>query len=478
MANLDAAPLALEAVRLGLLTQEQVNEAWEELGARGGDPEEFLRIMERKGYLTPWQSSKLLKGERDGYFLGGYRILYKIASGSFGRVYRADDPRTGNVVAIKVLRRKWSEDKHNIDLFAREGKLGMSLHHPNLVEILAVNRDTASRQYYIVMEFVEGGNLRDFLTIRKKLEPAEALRILEDAAAALTYAFSRALTHRDMKLTNILISSTGTAKLVDFGLGEVIHGGQREKDDGVLADRTVDYAGLEKATGVPHGDTRSDIYFLGCVAYEMLTGRPPLEMTRDPRARMRENRFRRVQPMTRDEVNAPPSVFRLIETMMSLNPHERFQTPSQLLEAIRKVRRELEGKAVGNGARPARSLFVVERDQRLQDTLREKLKERGYRVLLAVDPARALDRYRQQPYDALVVDVGTTGEEGLLVFEAVMSQAGRDQHPCAGVVILSKSQADWVGKVEARPTVAVLVQPVTLKQLLRTLDELWSLKAG
>ena len=94
----------------------------------------------------------------------------KISSGSFGRVFRADDPRTGRVVAVKVLRRRWSEDQDKIDLFIREGKVGLTLKHPNIVEILAVNQDAATRQYYIVMEFVEGGNLREILQIRKKLE--------------------------------------------------------------------------------------------------------------------------------------------------------------------------------------------------------------------------------------------------------------------------------------------------------------------
>src|SRR5207302_1988283 len=158
--------------------------------------------------------------------------LYKIASGSFGRVYRADDPRSGRIVAVKVLRRKHSEKKHVIDLFEREGRVGMSLRHPNIVEILAVNRDQASRQYFIVMEFVEGGNLRDFLGIRKKIEPAEGLRILEDVTAGLNYALSQGLTHRDMKLTNVLISSQGIAKLVDFGLAGVYSKGQEEADEG------------------------------------------------------------------------------------------------------------------------------------------------------------------------------------------------------------------------------------------------------
>jgi eukaryotic-like serine/threonine-protein kinase len=476
MEILDAAALGRQALRLGLLTQPQLEEAHAEMGPTSSDPQPFLRALERKGHLTPWQSQRLLKGEQDGYFLGGYRLLYKIASGSFGRVFRADDPTTGTVVAIKVLRRKWSDDKHNIELFEREGRMGMSLHHPNLVAIRAVNRDQASKQYYIVMEFVEGGSLRDFLNIRKKLEPAEALRILEDAAAALAYAFSRGLTHRDMKLTNILISSSGTAKVVDFGLAEVSQA-IKDKDEGAQADRTVDYAGLEKATGVPTGDTRSDIYFLGCVAYEMLTGRPPLEMTRNAQARMREDRFRKVKPMGRDEVNGPASLFHLVESMMSLNPQERFQTPSQLVEAIRKCRREIEGKTAGNGAPTARSLFIVEKDERLQDALREKFKERGYRVLLAADPSRARDRFRQQPYDALVVDVGTTGEEGLSAFTWVMTEAGRHKQTCVGIAILSEDQTDWVGRAGGGPTVAVLVRPVTLKQLHRKLEELLSSKA-
>src|SRR5437016_2679410 len=141
MENRDAVALAQLAQRVALLSESQIQEIWEELGQRGGEAEAFLRIAERKGYVTPYQSIKLVKGDTDGYFLGGYRILYKIASGSFGRVYRADDPRTGTVVAIKVLRRKWSEDRHNIEMFEREGKMGMALRHPNIVEILAVNRD-------------------------------------------------------------------------------------------------------------------------------------------------------------------------------------------------------------------------------------------------------------------------------------------------------------------------------------------------
>src|SRR5215470_15487249 len=281
----DTPTVAQLAVRCGLVTEEQLQEAYVEVDPRGTNPQPLLGFLERKGYLTPWQSQKVLKRDPDGYYLGGYRILYKIASGSFGRVFRADDPRSGRIVAIKVLRRRWSEDPQRIEFFEREGRMGMSLRHPNIVEMLAVNRDPASAQYYMVMEFVEGGNLREILAIRKKLEPAEALRLIEDAANGLAYAYSRGITHRDVKLTNILISSQGTAKLVDFGLAKIYSGiGVKDSE---RVERTVDYAGLERATSVKTGDVRSDIYFLGCVLYEALTGRPPLEMTRDRYQRMR-----------------------------------------------------------------------------------------------------------------------------------------------------------------------------------------------
>jgi serine/threonine protein kinase len=475
MANVDAVALAEKAMRLGLLKLDQLQEAWEEVGRRDGDPEPLVRVLERKGYLTPYQTHKLLKDDPDGYFLGGYRMLYKIASGSFGRVFRGDDPLTGTIVAIKVLRRKWSEDKHTIDLFEREGKVGMALRHPNIVEILAVNRDLVSHNYYIVMEFVEGGNLRDIMATRteKRFEPLETLRILEEATSGLAHAFSHSITHRDMKLTNILISSQGHAKLVDFGLAGVY--GKAQITDNANVDRTVDYAGLEKATGVPSGDIRSDIYFLGCVAYEMLTGRSPLAMTKDARARMNKERFLTVSSMSVEEVTAPPSLFRLVETMMAFHPQHRYQTPSQLLDAIREVRRELEGKSAGPGS--TSTLFIAEKDEKLQDIFRDKFKEQGFKVLIAADPIRAYDRLRQQPFDVLIVDGRTTGEDGILKFEKIMNEADRQRLSCVGILLLNQDQASWQERMIPRPNVALMVEPTfKFKGLLQKVNEMLAVR--
>ena len=362
------------------------------------------------------------------------------------------------------------------------------------MEVLAVNQDPASKQHYIVMEFVEGGNLREILKVRKKIPPAEALRLLEDATKGLTYAFSRGVTHRDMKLTNILISSQGDAKLVDFGLAHatsVLMGRAAGGDDPDAdhVDRTVDYAGLERLTSTPAGDTRSDIYFLGCVLYEMLTGRPPLELTKDPRARMAKQRFENVKSIDRAEIEAPQSVFNLVETMMSLSPQRRYQTPAQLLEAVRGGRRDAEsGAPAATGPKKKtgrtglrnktaapevqRSIFIIERSERAQEKLRDKFKELGYRVFMAGDPMRALERFRTMPYDALVINAGSVGEDGLSVFQSVLDEATAKHVNCAGVLILTAEQADWQKRVGNRPGAAVMLPPATIKKLLEKLDEL------
>jgi serine/threonine protein kinase len=245
------------------------------------------------------------------------------------------------------------------------------------------------------------------------------------------------------------------------------------KNDEERVDRTVDYAGLERATGVENNDVRSDIYFLGCVLYECLTGRSPLIMTRDKHARMRKGRFEEVRPIHPKEIDGSPSVLSLVETMMALDPKARYQTPSQLLDAIKAVRRECDGKAAkATGRATSRSVFIIEPDQHLQDILRDGLKDQGYRVFLACDPLRALDRFRQQPYDGLIVDARTTGEEGFRVFQHIIDEASRKGITCAAVVLLSGSQASWAAKLPDSTHIAALVQNITYKSVSRTLKEL------
>jgi two-component system sensor histidine kinase EvgS len=157
--------------------------------------------------------------------------------------------------------------------------------------------------------------------------------------------------------------------------------------------------------------------------------------------------------------------------MMSLDPKRRYQTPAQLLQAVREVRKLIEPKDADKQPRE-RSVYIVENNPRLQENLRQKLREVGYRVFIAADPRAALTRYRQLPFDAIIIDVGAVGEDGLEVFRQIQSEAARQHLPVAGVVVLAEEQADLADKVKPHPKVAVMVRPVTLKGLSRKLQEL------
>lgn len=485
--SLDAKGMAEFATRLGLLTDQESREVVYELDDNAATGTDFCRYCERKGLLTPWQSSKLLRGDTDGYILGGYKLLYKIASGSFGRVFRGVDP-SGQVVAVKVLRQRWTEDPRWVDHFRREGQIGLSMQHPNIVGILAVNQDSRSGKHFIVMEFIEGGNVRDMLRARKQLPIDESLRILEECAAGLTYAHSRGLSHRDIKPTNILISTQSkTAKLVDFGLGEITKGSAlfferiQDRDEEEAMDRTVDYAGLEKATGVPQGDVRSDIYFLGHVLFEMVTGEPLMPPTKDRNARMQRRRFEDVETnlyKIGPDKGLPPVVMKLIARTVALDPKERFQTPQQFLDAIKACRAELSGQtgATARRAPGPLTVYVVESNEKLQDVFRHKFKKMGFRVLISADPGTALRRYQQAPYHALVVDCGTVGRDGLEAFERVQKEATHTHLDLAAILILNEDQSSWQGQVKFLENGVAMVRPVTMARLHETMAQLLPLE--
>jgi serine/threonine protein kinase len=476
MPTLDATEFGRLAQRLNLITEDQLRESLAEVPP-AADQEDMARVLERKLFLTAWQSQRLLKGDRDGYFLGGFKLLYKIASGSFGRVFRAEDPNSGMPVAVKILRRRWTDDPRKIDLFEREGKVGMAMRHPNIVQILAVNCDRQTGQYFIAMEFVEGDNLRNILAVRKKLDPKDALRVLEEATNGLMYAYSRGLTHRDIKPSNILISTQGVAKLVDFGLAAIAQGSLVESDDDTEVDRTVDYAGLERATNAKAGDIRSDMFFLGTVLYEILSGKPCLPPTRDRRARMQKQRFEKIVPLTAEDVTGPPSLFALVDRMTALDPSQRYQTPSQMLEAIRAVRLDLGDQTV---ERPAASnnlsIFVVESHPKLQDYLRDKLKRLGLRVLMSSDADRALQRFQSQPYQAILVDVASSGERAIDAYNRVLGAAEGQSLPLAGVVILGEDQGNLRADVKTGDKSVVLSRPLKRGILENTIAGLLGIK--
>jgi CheY-like chemotaxis protein len=204
----------------------------------------------------------------------------------------------------------------------------------------------------------------------------------------------------------------------------------------------------------------------------MVTGRPLLTVTREARARMLRQRFEIAGQLKRDDPDLPPPVHSLVSRMVRFEPAERFQTYDQLIDAIRQVKTELEGgpRASVSAAGP-RTVFVVEQNPKFQDAFREKLKARGYRVLISMHPSQALSRFQQQPFDALIVDCVFAEREGLDAYEKVLREADLKRLECAGILLLSKDQAHWAEGLADLPRSTALVMPVNMKVIVQKLAE-------
>jgi len=469
MAEVTTGEILDRARQVGILTMEHFNECWEELGTRNVSNEELIRALQRKGFLTPLQLDKLKRGDTEGYFYGAYKVLYKVASGGFARVYRGVNTQTGEPAAIKVLRKRWTRDPAFVEAFRREGRIGQLLRHPNIVRIDEVGGH--GETHYIAMEFVEGGNLRDFLKIRGgKVEGQEAIRLMLDCLYGLAYAFDQGVTHRDIKLTNVLASTEGKLKLVDFGLATVHKNEQLAEE--AHGQRTIEYAALEKLTGVEKGDPRSDIFFLGAVFYQMVSGHPPFAERRDRVSRLLRTRVDTFRPLSEAFREVDPRIAAIVDRMMAIDVHERYQTPHDVIQDLERLRGKslkpaTEQPAEQQGERAERDQPIVlflETDSKMQDAVRAGLHKIGYRVLITATAERAVDRFRDTQPDCVVVDAQTVKEAGLAALEQMHEHAQKQKWPWAAVALMPSNHDAWIKKA-TNLGAKVLVKPVTFGQL-------------
>jgi serine/threonine-protein kinase len=204
--------------------------------------------------------------------LGGYRVVRALGRGSMGVVYEATETATGRRAALKTLSTELARDPGLRERFVREARVGMALHHPNIVEVYEAGE--ANGQPYLAMEYLDGTDLEKLLR-ETELSLEWKLDLLRQICEGLGHAHEHGIVHRDVKPGNVWVKPGGDLKLVDFGLARVSHSTLTER--GVVLG-SVHYIAPEQIEGGPV-DHRADIFSVGAVAYEMLAGRRPFEGT-------------------------------------------------------------------------------------------------------------------------------------------------------------------------------------------------------
>lgn len=257
-----------------------------------------------------------------------YELMEKIGEGGMAVVYKARCTFLDRWVAIKILRDQYANNPEFVDRFQREARAAARLAHPNIVSIYDVGEDQG--RHFIVMEYVQGENLKDYLSRRGPLTPQTVAEMGQQVAAALAHAHCRGIIHRDIKPHNLLVSPEGQVKVTDFGIARAAAASSLTETGVVLG--SVHYFSPEQAQGGAV-DARSDIYALGVVLYELLTGEPPF--TGDSPIAIALSHLDSEPPAVAELCpHVPEDLEQAIMKAMAKDPAHRYQTAGELNRAL------------------------------------------------------------------------------------------------------------------------------------------------
>ena len=266
--------------------------------------------------------------------LGGrYQVESELGRGGMATVFKGTDTVLGRPVAVKVLSPQYAGDANFVTRFRREAQAAARLNHPNLVSVYDTGTDDGI--HFIVMEYVDAKTLADYLAGGGRIMPERAIEIAEAVCDALSMAHAHGIIHRDIKPPNIMITSKGDVKVTDFGIARVISGADTLAQTAAVLG-TASYLSPEQAQSQPV-DQRSDIYSLGCVLYEMVTGRPPFSGD-SPVMVASKHVLEQPTPPSKLNRDVAPGLEAVIMKALAKNPDNRYQDADEMRADLERAR--------------------------------------------------------------------------------------------------------------------------------------------
>src|SRR5258705_9245965 len=319
----------------------------------------LLASYEKVDYFYEVSASALaaeMFADRVGETIGPYEVLSELGSGAMGVVYLAQDSRLGRKIALKLLPSQFTNDKDRLRRFQQEARAASALNHPNILTVHEVEQ--RSGLHYIATEFVDGETLRQHMNTRR-MSLDEILNIAIQVASALQAAHTAGIAHRDIKPENIMIRSDGYIKVLDFGLAKLaekdLSPGTAETNPGVVMG-TPRYMSPEQARGLDV-DLRTDIFSLGAVVYEMVTGKVPFDglTTSDIIAALIKDE---PESMSLSVTDLPVVFEHVVRKALTKDLDLRYQTIAEFLSDLQRLKDEIQLNAlVRTDADGSRFLF-------------------------------------------------------------------------------------------------------------------------
>lgn len=302
---------------------------------------------------------------------GRYELIEKIGDGGMAIVYKAKDRLLKRFIAVKILKPEFVQDVKFVENFRRESHAAASLSHPNIVSIYDVGQE--GNINYIVMELVSGQTLNEVIKAEAPMDYRKAVEIIKQVASGLSAAHKKGIVHRDVKPHNILMTEDGIAKITDFGIAKAVSNTTIVDSTKENVMGSVHYFSPEQAKG-GNVDEKSDIYSLGMVLYEMLTGRVPFDGDNPVTiALMQIN-----EPVTPPSVfnhNVPPGLERIVMKSVEKQPKQRFESADEMIDALDKM--EIVNRVVGDSVyNGTEELYESYEDYMPKDEEAEELRQK------------------------------------------------------------------------------------------------------